>query len=301
VGLVGCRSCEEEAPAVQAVADSAVEEIAPPFSDRVAYDCDLEPNPMNGPCESHAPGDDLIALSDSFTMVTAGHMPPSSEFWGPPTRALEQAESIDPASLVPAERIALQNAALHLERVSLRDLPALSRRAAALVKRLAMAPQPIATDLEPWLGPRSDWTFRASSIVPNVHEQFHKETRALRIVRTKTLRANFSKLVAIDPSGKPYVSDVIGSIEIRRGLGLDASACVVVVDPARLRCGKLAGLRAIRSPRDLPRTPFLDHTPDAVKCGSCHMELDKAAGLPITDGFDTSHDGIVLGELRRER
>jgi hypothetical protein len=287
----------------EALPDSAIEvadaaaEIA--LSDSVRYDCDgIEPNPMEGPCESSAPGDDLIAISDELAEVTAGHAPPSSGYWGPATHALDRAESVDPATLAIEERVALQNAAFHLARVSTGLVPALAERARKLVKRLAFRERPvIIADLEPWLGPKSEWTQRSVPIVPFVHEQFFASTRVLRIVRTKIIRANFSQLIAFDQSGKPFVTNVIGSIEIRRGFAADATACVIAIDPARLRCKRLAGMRAIRAVKDLPRSPFLGHYDTTVKCNSCHFKPDEAAGLKVSDGFDPDHDRKVLEGL----
>lgn len=303
--LAGCHSCDEQQPApvaVNTVPDIAVVDGEQLVGDATRYDCtDVEPEPMTGACpETHGLGDDLIVLSDELSAITADHLPASSPVWAPAGRALTKAEGVDAASLAASERIALQNAAFHLARVAKTLEPALAQRAEKLVQRLAFVPAAlIDTDLEPWLGPKSAFSERHVPVIPFVHEQFFSETRVLRIVRTPSVRANFSKLVAIDPSGKPYVTNVVGSVEIRRGMDKHAAVCVVLVDPSRLRCGKLGGLRAIRSLADLPQTPFLRHDDRVAKCNSCHIDEDSVVGLKLLDGFEPDHDRKVLDELAK--
>src|SRR6185295_8800728 len=110
--------------------------------------------------------------------------------------------------------------------------------AMVLVRRLAFVPEerPIrsAESIEAWLGPRAGWTERTKAS-PLFHEVVQQHTRVFRLVKTPSLRANFSELVAVDTRGAPFVTSVVGSIEIRRGESADSAACLALTSPARLR------------------------------------------------------------------
>jgi hypothetical protein len=255
----------------------------------VVYDCSsIEPSPV-GSCDAGAsPVFDLIALSDKLTEVAAEHERPKPAYWAHAEAIVTSAERVSVASLSPRERIAAQNAALHLSFVAAPEV-----RARDLVARLAFPrasrPESVEPDraIERWLGPREQWTERTTAMRPLMHESIFFTTRVLRLVRTKTLRANFAQLVAIDDAGNPYITSVVGSIELRRGFDGDARACVVLLGASRVRCDQeIGGLEAVVSPSALPQSHFLAHDDSGhVRCNNCHAPEtpDVDFGMAIKD------------------
>src|SRR6185295_2516311 len=146
--------------------------------------------------------------------------------------------------------------------------------AMVLVRRLAFVPEerPIrsAESIEAWLGPRAGWTERTKAS-PLFHEVVQQHTRVFRLVKTPSLRANFSELVAVDTRGAPFVTSVVGSIEIRRGESADSAACLALTSPARLRCGAFGGLIDVHDVGELPRSHFTSRDEHGfLKCNDCH-------------------------------
>jgi hypothetical protein len=290
LALSGCGRCGApvgtNADAAPPATRWAARASASASSDTVRYDCAGVEPPGGEGCGGRKAEDDLIDLSERLPEVAAEHAAPDASYWTKAEAALAPAETVDPASLTTEERVLVQNAALHLALVSATLAPKLARRAKALVKKLAFRERPAAepAGLEAWLGPSSEWQERTSPMKPLFHEQIFHDTRVLRLVHTKTLRANFSQLVAIDESGTPFVTGVVGSIEIRRGFGRDAPACVVLASPARVRCRKLGGLAAAPNASRFPQSHFLGHDDDfSVRCNGCHASEDTVMGFTLSN------------------
>jgi hypothetical protein len=274
-----------------------VSEESGPEPGLVVYDCaGIDPGAA---CAGSAPSDDLLAIPNIVSEIAARHFPPDSSFWERPTRALTAAEGVDPSDAL--ERIALQNAALYLALASAPHEPALSARARRLAKKLAFpaAKHPVtALDIDAWIGPENERIERTPPNLPLMHENVFEDTRMVTLVRTKTLRANFARLVAFDDAGEPFVTNVVGAIEIRRGLEQDARECVLEIDAARLRCKMLGGL-APAPLASLSQSHFLSHD-DAghVRCNSCHQSPDTVINLPLSIGARPNHEKTLLDALR---
>lgn len=236
----------------------------------------IAPIEEGGTCAASArPTDALVHASEKLADLFGMHHPPPAEWWVPMRTALDSAHDVDPKTMSIAERVTVQNAALHIA-VAAKDDLALARDALALVDRLAFTAAERSAmvgkeiDLSSWLGPpgeRIERTRRAGF----VHEEAAHHTRVTRIVKTPRLRANFSELIAIDGDGAPFVTSVVGSIEIRAGRGFDAPACVALQSPERVRCNLFEGLREPATLADLPGGHFLrrDHH-GHLRCNDCH-------------------------------
>lgn len=248
--------------------------------------------------------DAMIRASERLADLFGMHFPPPSEWWAPARAAVATARDVDPKSMSFAERVAVQNAALHVA-VAVGAKDDLAREALAVVARLAFTPaeRDVAmaqtVDLSSWLGPPSERTERTKT-TPFLHEQAAHDTRILRIVKTPRLRANFSELVAIDTEGAPFATAIVGSIEIRAGRGLDAPACVALQSPDRIRCGLFEGLREPHALDELPGGHFLrrDHH-GHLRCNDCHGPEGDA---PLIGAIDLAPDDVaaVLATHRRE-
>ncbi len=136
-------------------------------------------------------------------------------------------------------------------------------------------------DLDFWVGPRSEWRSLRSRNVPLAHDGAERFTRRFRPVRTATRRAIFSQVVAYDARGTPYVTPLVGRVEMRLGLADRDPGCVAKLDLTRLRCRRL---RAIVPPRALDAQPvsFFVHFADQknVTCGGCHGANSVRATVP---------------------
>ena len=306
----GCRRSVAEEPI----------EASPPATSAddptlVVHDCvGLGAAPPACPA-SLAPWDDLVQASERLTEIPARHTPPPDEFWARLDEALGRASSARLEDMRANERVAVQNAAVFLAISAKGTKDALATRARALVKRLAFPAdtRPASTEpdagLDDWLGPRADWTERTSAASPLMHESVHRLTRVFRLVRTPVLRANFSQLVAIDDRGEPFVTSVVGSVEIRRGVRREAHACVLLPDAARLRCGTGGGLAPVADLGALPQSHFLGGGKKGMlRCIMCHGATNQGADLSIGT-FDVdagaAHEELatrrarVLASLRR--
>ena len=312
LALAGCRGgCGRS----EVAADDAAPD-APADTRLVVHDC-AGLGPAAPTCAaSSAPWDALIEASERLTEIPARHTPPPAEFWTPLDEALGRAASARLDEMQPKERIAAQNAALFLALSAKGHADDLSGRARAYVRSLAFpaASRPTATDpdlgLEAWLGPKSAWIERGRHTTPLMHESVHAFTRVFRLVRTPALRANFSQLVALDDRGEPYLTSVVGSIEVRRGTARDAAACVILPSAARQRCGIGAGLAAVTDVSALPDSHFLGHGSNGlVRCNTCHDAAPTATDLLIgTFDLDAGAEAddlatrraLVLDRLRQD-
>jgi len=135
--------------------------------------------------------------------------------------------------------------------------------------------------LDAWVGPRSGWRSLRTRNVPLAHERIERFTRRFRPVRTASRRAIFSQIVAYDPKGTPYVTPMVGRLEMRMGLADGDPACVAKLDLTRLRCQRL---RAIDPPRSLDAQPaslFIRFARgNTVTCGECHGSTSVRASVP---------------------
>lgn len=236
-----------------------------------------------------APADPLVVGAELLTEIPARHNPPPEEWWSRLDVAMELAEQARLESLGVDERVAVQNAALFVALAAEHaEQHARAVRAMALVRRLAFpaGARPESLDADPglarWLGPQGAWVERTRA--PHLfHELVHANTRVFRLVRTPALHANFSQLIAVDDRGAPFVTRVVGSIEVRRGTSQDAPACVALSSPARLRCGQAAGLEVADVPH-LPKNHFFTRDDrQRLACNGCH----GAAGTMADDVLGT--------------
>jgi hypothetical protein len=102
-----------------------------------------------------------------------------------------------------------------------------------------------------------------------------------------------SQLVALDTEGHPHVTPVVGQIELRRGLGPGAAACIIEISAEALRDGDAGGLRPAELD-ELVQTPFVRHAGEAhLRCVGCHQ------GQGLGDFADVPADERAL--LRANR
>lgn len=262
----------------------------PPPPGAVRFDCaGVTPAAGPGPCgDARHPIDGLIERAEFLAEVPARHKPPPAPFWAGFAERLSRAEPVEASELEVDERIAAQNAALHLalEAHAVSNLD-LARRALSLARRYAfqagkrpesLEPHP---DLDLWLGPRASWVER-SRPGAFLHHVIHKNTRVFRLVRTPRGLANFAQLVALDDQGRLFLTRVVSGIEMRLGDGDSAPACVVLSTPRRLRCGQHAGLEVVSDPRDLPQSHFTSGaTRTKIGCNGCHGNAPSSNGMAL--------------------
>jgi hypothetical protein len=324
-----------EQPDADAIVTTPDVPVAREEPNTVLHDCNgLEPSPPKACALSVEPWDGLVRRAERLTEIAAMHLPPEDAWWADFEAALGAAEGARPEAMTASDRVAVQNAALFLalsaardarlppvqngppganEKRILRDRERLASRAMAVVRRLAFPPdaRPASDDADPtleaWLGPRAGWVERTLAGGPSFHQSVHGYTRMFRLVRTPTLRANFSQLVAVDTHGDPFVTSVVGSLETRRGFEPSARACVALPSPELTRCGASAGLAAVRDVSTLPHSHFFDRddrdTQGRLRCNECH-----GPGIAFSEGHDLAPDAVagdlatrrtsLLGELR---
>lgn len=269
----------------------------------------IAPVETAGACASSTRATDaLVHASEKLADLFGMHLPPSPEWWAPARAALAQARDADPKAMTFAERVIVQNAALHLAVAAKDDI---ARDALKLVDRLAFTPAERdavlgqSVDLSSWLGPASERIERTKA-APFLHEQAAHHTRVFRLVKTPKLRANFSELVAVDTEGTPFATAVVGSLEIRAGRGLEAPACVALPSPERVRCGIFDGLREPKSLDELPGGPFLRRDERGhLRCNDCHgpngdepLIGDIDMDPPSVAGELTNHRRATIARLR---
>jgi hypothetical protein len=317
VASVACRgACAEHPEGRVGLLEAGVAlDAASPAIDPsiVLHDCNgLEPSLGARCAHSLEPGDTLLQRAEVLTEIAAMHTRPDEHWWDGFEAAVGAAERVRADALATPERVALQNAALFLALEAKSDRKRLADRAMVLVKRLAFPPdaRPASNDPDPalddWLGPRAAWIERTKEGGPAFHQTIHESTRFFRLVRTASLRANFSQLVAIDASGEPFVTGVVGSLETRRGFDASSRACVALPSAELLRCGASAGLEAVRDVSTLPRSHFFDRDEhESLRCNSCHAQAstftevhDLSPGVAATDL--AARRAALLAQLRAE-
>lgn len=313
-GTSGCRSCassptgsretrEAGAPASFPAPEPSVDDSR---TDLVRHDCrGIEPVVTTCP-ESHGPSDGLVSAAETLTEIPARHEAPGSAFWDGARAALGAAKDVDAAKLAYAERVHVQNAALYLALSAAHASEAtLAGDAARLVRRLAFATKErargsdAARDVATWLGSPATWRER-SKTTPMFHETVFRETRLVRIVRTPSLHANYTQLLAVDVEGRPFLTPVVGSIEIRRGEEHTSPACLGMPSLSRVRCDVAAGLAAVTDLRELPKNHFFRGAPEGrLPCNSCHTAKADDDGM-LLGMADVDPGGVVAELARRE-
>jgi hypothetical protein len=238
-------------------------------------------------------------------LVAAAHPedPGSLEETAALSSALARAEATDPTTVSTLDRIVVQNTALGVA-MRLGDAATTAPAAKRVVQRFALpaaeldamgtAPWP-ALDL--WIGPREGWVDRKGETCGDgrllMHDRVFQGTRTFRPLRIGGRRALVSQLVAIDTDGLPHVTPAVGQIELRRGLGPGAAACVIEISPDALREGDAGGLRPMEID-ELASTKFVHRMDQGhVGCIGCH------GGGGIGDFADVPADEADL--LRRNR
>lgn len=264
----------------------------------------IAPREEAGTCASSSrPTDALVHASERLADLFGMHRSPPPEWWAPARSALDAARDADPKSMTFAERVSVQNAALHIA-VAAPAKDVLARDALKVVERLAFTPaerdaaiaQTI--DMSSWLGPAAERIERTKT-APFLHEEATHHTRVFRLVKTPRLRANFSELVAVDTEGTPFATAVVGSIEVRAGRGFDAPACVALQSPERVRCGLFEGLREPNALDELPGGHFLRRDERGhLRCNDCHGPEGDSALIGAIDLAPVSVDGELAMHRR---
>ncbi len=252
----------------------------------VPYDCAFA-DPSAASC---TPSPVWIAELDRMgaRAIEPGDDPLSQAVCRRAAAALDQALAADPARLTEVERIVAQNGALRLvgPKSCERDgAGGISRRASQAILHLALPAAALDalggepwSDLESWLGPHSDWVDRRSEHAPLFHDTIEFFTQAFRPLRSGSTHAVVSQMVAIDTAWHVHVTPVVGRIELRRGDGLGAPACIGKLDAARLRC-RAGRLRPVPE-ADLPTNAFVQRPgPGLVDCNRCHAVPEANANL----------------------
>ena len=161
--------------------------------------------------------------------------------------ALAALERIDPEKLTSTASVVIQNAALQIA-IALsnsEDDAAIRWRAAALAEKVALPPvalahledQPLAP-AETWLGAKETWIERTTRFCgdgPLFHERKLRAPLAFHPVRSGDRRALISSMIAFDTDGKPHLTSIIQSVEMRIGMEVDAPVSVLELDVESLR------------------------------------------------------------------
>ena len=234
------------------VAEEPAPEVADPEPETsmepgTPYDCDgIRPARVRWPFRVSTVTADLVAVVHPEEPQA---LAPTEQL----SAALARASAMDPGATSTFERIVLQNTALS---AAVRASGTDAATAAAVARRFALPAEELealgtapSSELDLWIGPRKGWIDRKGETCGDgrllFHDRYFHGLRAFRPIRTGSRRALVSQLVALDTEGKPHITPVIGEIELRRGLGPGAAACVVELAADTLRSGVADGLRAM--------------------------------------------------------
>ncbi len=263
--------------------------IAGASPEEVPYDCSF----VRVEASRCAPSPKWIAELDHLGAIFIGNGgEPEEEICRGLNMALAEALSAELSTLTAIERVVAQNGALRAfgPRSCEAWTPGMSVKAARAVMRLALPAKAIEElGSEPWadvdamIGKRATWVERQTKHEGLFHDTAEFFTQAFRPVRSGSIRAVMSQLVAIDDAGRTHVTPAIGRVEMREGMALDGRACVAKLDASRLRCrsGRVRPL----AEEQLPNNQFVQRiAPGKVGCNQCHGVPDADANLvDLTD------------------
>jgi len=183
-------------------------------------------------------------------------------------------EGLRPAALGAEERLVAQNGALAAS-VSLKHEPAEASRALGVVKALALPAADLdrlgadpTPRLEAWLGPRASWCEEWIGDA-SFHRSLYRSTLVFRAVHAGDVRAVFGQLVAIDTSGKAHLTPIVAHVEMARGHGPEARACILELD-ASTQEGESGARLVAQGAAELLPSPLFMVDGDARVCGTCH-------------------------------
>ena len=115
---------------------------------------------------------------------------------------------------------------------------------------------------------------------------------AFRPLRSGTTHALVAQIVAFDPAGAPHITPLVDDIELRRGDGTSAAACVVAA-------GDDGILRTVGQ-ADLEDTQFVHRRGSGVTCVGCHHTDNAFAARDVTDAAELSEiDRARFGQVNR--
>lgn len=240
----------------------------------VPLDCQqFAPPPAPIPCAIvPAAVIELVAVAQANAHAVTMHSEAERRpHWARARAAIAGMPAVAPDTLPISVRVAAQNAALRIAFDT--DDAALARSALAEVERLAMPAEQLQQlgsepqGLEPWLGPPQQWRTRERGELVSLHSAIGPHAHYRMIAGRH--RAIVHQLVAIDSTGAPHITPVVGQLELRASDAVEAPACVAELAVAALGCGHLDALAAIDA--DHPSTHFFQRKPDgSVGCNDCH-------------------------------
>jgi len=241
----------------------------------VRLDCErFAPPPAPVPCTGvPAAVIELVAAAQADAHAVTMHSKAERRpHWARARAAVAGMSALVPDTLPTSVRVAAQNAALRIA-FDCTDDPGLARSALAEVERLAMPAGQLQrlgsepTGLGPWLGPPQQWRARARGELASLHSAIGPHAH-YRMIEGRH-RAIVHQLVAIDTTGAPHITPIVGQLELRASDAADAPACIAELDVAALGCGHDDALVAIDAAH--PSTHFFQRKADgSVGCNDCH-------------------------------
>lgn len=278
-----------DAIAPHATEPRAISGVAAPTG--IPYRC--PPPPPRAPCDARTPEwiGELYRLAFLIHTSEDGprHDPPPQIHCERAAATIATGLAADPNTLTSEERVVAQASAwlLAVSRCNDPTKPH-ARPAARLAVALALD-QPAAArlgdqpmpEIERWIGPRTGWRDFQTKQVPLVHDLADHFTTRFRPVRSGELRAIFGQLAGFDRDGTVFVTPLVSRIELRLSTDHTAPACVVKLDPTRLRCAeRLHALELDQlPPADSTRlTAFafrLRQDPTQPSCITCHSPRSR--------------------------
>lgn len=217
------------------------------------------------------------------------HDPPPTSYCEWAEDAVKTALAHPVEALTDDERIVTQHAALRLAMGkgcdNRRDAPrAAAARLAARVALDAKTLQARATPpvLEGWLPAPAGWVDLKGN-VPLNHDMVARFLLAFRPIRAGGTRAIFGRIIAFDRAWRPHITALVARVELRGGTTPTAPACVVKLDPKRLRCdtGRMRPLHVVELPSHRFGSGFLRSSavPGRAGCDGCHGPGSQRMGV----------------------
>jgi hypothetical protein len=248
----------------------------------------------------------LLALANSYRVSV---MPCSSWLSSADAQAaLDAVANLNASDLAPLERAALQNAALELlsclsMSATLGKNSKLSKSAKSVIAKLALSAKDKAQLPEstavvgPWLGDSAGWL--AGKDPRFFHTISDGFARAHHQIAKNGTFADVVRLVLVDKASKPFVSDIVERVVLRRAETDGIHVCIAELDPVSASCGPagLVPLKLDRGARVLAGPP---------PCLGCHMNnLARAEsygpemGLAVADASVTRIEEALSKTLVR--